>query len=105
MFVRVVFLCFSLFKGSINLFSLFYKYITIILQKYYKSLFIIFPLAPIPLIPSFPSLSSYAISSIVINLYFSVSATFWATNNGSKKSIKILAGDDAKFAPAEIIAS
>ena len=38
-------------------------------------------------------------------LYSSVIATFSATINGSKKSIKILAGDDAKFAPADISAS
>ena len=72
---------------------------------YINQPFVIFPFAPIPLTPSFPSLSSYAISSIVIYLYFSVNATFSATTNGSKKSISILAGDDAKFAPAEIIAS
>lgn len=66
---------------------------------------IIFPLAPIPLTPFFPSRNSFAISSIVMYLYFSVNAIFSAITNGSKKSIKILAGEEAKLAPAEIMAS
>ena len=82
-----------------------YNCISFLLQCAYFYSFFIFPFAPIPLIPFFPSLSSLAISSIVIYLYFSVKATFSATINGSKKSIKILAGDEAKLAPAEIIAS
>ena len=35
-------------------------------------------------------------------LSLSVVAIFCATTKGSTKSIKILAGDDAKFAPASI---
>ena len=66
---------------------------------------IILPFAPIPLTPFFPSLNSFAISSMVTYLYFSVNAIFSAITNGSKKSINILAGEDAKLAPAEIIAS
>ena len=58
-----------------------------------------------PSIPFFPSLNSPSISLIVIYLYLSVNATFSATINGSRKSINILAGDDAKFAPADINAS
>ena len=73
------------------------------LQLYYNVFvvysFLIFPLAPVPLTPLFPSLNSVSISSIVIYLYFSVKAIFSATTSGSKKSIKILAGDEAKFAP------
>ena len=76
MFVCVIFLYISIYICLAGLFLVFYKYITIILQKYYKCFFVSFPLAPIPLIPSFPSLNSYAISSIVINLYFSVKAIF-----------------------------
>ena len=38
-------------------------------------------------------------------LYDSVIAIFSATMIGSKKSIKIRAGEEAKLAPAEIIAS
>ena len=38
-------------------------------------------------------------------LVLSVVAIFWATTKGSTKSIIILPGDDAKFAPADIIAS
>ena len=58
-----------------------------------------------PSIPFFPSLNSYAKSSIVRYLWLSVVATFSATINGSAKSINIRAGDEAKFAPAEIKAS
>ena len=75
------------------------------LQTYYNGIFFIFPFAPIPSTPFFPSLSSLQISSMEMYLYSSVIATFSATINGSKKSIKILAGDDAKFAPADISAS
>ena len=42
---------------------------------------------------------------IVTNFLLSVIAIFSATINGSIKSIKILPGDDAKFAPAAIITS
>ena len=38
-------------------------------------------------------------------LFESVVATFLATTKGSTKSIKILAGEDAKLAPASINAS
>ena len=64
-----------------------------------------FRLAPIPPTPLLPSLSSPSISSIVIYFISSVIATFSATINGSNISINILAGDEAKFAPAIIIAS
>ena len=40
-----------------------------------------------------------------MNLLLDVCAILLAIINGSRKSIKILAGDDAKFAPALIIAS
>ena len=72
---------------------------------YYIVIIFFFPLAPIPSIPFFPSLSSLSKSSIVIYFLLSVTATFLATINGSKKSIKILAGDDAKLAPTDINAS
>ena len=76
------------------------------LQDIFYIIIILFlPLAPIPSTPFFPSLNSLAKSSIVTYFLLSVSATFFATINGSKKSIKILAGDDAKLAPADINAS
>ena len=78
------------------MFHLYYNYITI---------YFILPLEPTPPTPFLPSLSSFTISSIFIYLYSEVVATFSATISGSKKSIKILAGDEAKFAPAVIIAS
>ena len=83
------------------LFLLFFIYITYILQKYYKH----FPRAPIPLIAFLPFLISDSKSDINISLFLSVVEIFSATINGSKKSIKILAGDDAKLAPAYIKAS
>ena len=55
-----------------------------------------------PLIPFFPSRSSSSISFIVKKFFSSVIAIFSATISGSIKSIKILAGDDAKLAPASI---
>ena len=66
---------------------------------------IFFPLEPIPLTPFSPSLNSSLISFIVTYFLASVIAIFSATIKGSLKSIKILAGDEAKFAPASIIAS
>ena len=77
-------------------------FVTFILHLCYKIITFFFPLAPRPLIPFFPSLNSSTKSSIVIYLFLSVMATFFATTNGSKKSIKILAGEDAKLAPAKI---
>ena len=71
----------------------------------YKNLTFFFPFAPTPSIPFLPSLNSFSISFIVIYLYLSVIATFSATIKGSKKSIKIRAGEDAKLAPAVIKAS
>ena len=53
-----------------------------------------------PSTPFFPSLSSSTISSMVTNLNLSVIATFSAMSKGSIKSIKILAGEEAKLAPA-----
>lgn len=60
---------------------------------------IFLPLAYLPPTRLPPSPSSSVISPIVTNLFLSVVATFSATTSGSVKSIKILAGDDAKFAP------
>ena len=80
---------------------LYYIYVTILLQFYINIIFF-FPFAPIPLIPLLPSLNSPSISFIVKNFFSSVIATLSATINGSIKSINILAGDDAKFAPAKI---
>ena len=57
------------------------------------------------LIPLSPSLNSSSMSFIVKYLLESVVAIFIATTNGSIKSINILAGDDAKLAPAAISAS
>ena len=58
-----------------------------------------FPFAYLPptLFPS--SWSSAVISLVVIILSLFVTATFSATIKGSIKSIKTLAGEDAKFAP------
>lgn len=59
----------------------------------------LFPFAKLPptLFPS--SCNSIVISLVVIILFLSVVAIFSATTNGSIKSIKILAGDEAKLAP------
>ena len=67
----------------------------------YKIITFRFPIAPKPFTPFFPSLNSSTKSSIVTYLFLSVIATFFATINGSKKSINIRAGDDAKFAPGQ----
>lgn len=53
-----------------------------------------------PFTPLGPSLISLEISLPDTNLYSSVIAIFSATIKGSKKSIRILPGDDAKSAPA-----
>ena len=86
-----------------------YAFMTIVLHYYYINItyFIIrlFPLAPTPLTPYAPSFISLDISLPVTNLWFSVSAIFSATINGSTKSINILPGEEAKSAPADIIPS
>ena len=76
----------------------FFSFITFVLQLYYKNITFLFPLAPSPLTPFFPSLNSFTKSSIVIYLFLSAIATLLATIKGSRKSIKILAGDDAVIA-------
>jgi len=68
-------------------------------------MYLFLPFAPTPLTPCCPSLKSFSISFIVTYLCSSVIAIFSATINGSTKSIKILAGEEAKFAPAFIKAS
>ena len=80
----------------------FYIYITFILQKYYSNLL---PIDPMPSMLFFPSLKSFIKSFILTNLVFGVFAIRSATINGSIKSINILAGEEAKFAPAPISAS
>lgn len=74
----------------------YYNYITFILQVV---IFYFLPLANLP--PTrFPSSWSSAVISLVVTILFlSVVAIFSATSNGSIKSISILAGEDAKFAP------
>ena len=62
----------------------------------------IFSFVPIPLIPLWPSLKLIFKSRIVTNLELSTVAIVSATTKGSTKSIKILAGDEAKLAPAKI---
>ena len=82
--------------GFIDFCIIYYVYITFMLQIV---IFYFFPLANLP--PTlFPSSWSSAVMSLVVTILFlSVVAIFSATNSGSMKSISILAGDEAKFAP------
>lgn len=75
----------------------------LILYYYNINIFLcFFPFVPIPLIPLWPSRSLFSKSRIVTNLELSAVAIVSATTKGSTKSIKILAGDEAKLAPAKI---
>ena len=80
-----------------------YANTTISINAFYNNRSFPFPL--VPPTPFAPSRTSGKISLNVTYLFSGVVAIFVATTIGSIKSIKTLAGDEAKFAPAYINSS